>query len=209
MFRLWMRVLVCIWGVVALELPAPAITWCHDYTFFRVTAKDSNRCSPTTLRDALHKEKYDHCFNLTARPKRPQPVGVEVDTKDLQISFQATEPGSPESARLLPGDVLIIGEDHSGIVGESGRIEHFVQTAGQSGIAHRPEQLALLSNFFINERAWTLNQLFSKVSRGESELGGVRGVPCSPRLTPELNGLVQIGIGIGNTPHTAELAFPS
>lgn len=89
MFRLWIRVLVCVLGVISLELPARAITWCHDYTLFRVTGKDSNQCSPGNLRTILTKEKYEHCFNVTARPQRPQPPGVEVDTKNLQISLRA------------------------------------------------------------------------------------------------------------------------
>ncbi|WP_395094902.1 tetratricopeptide repeat protein [Armatimonas sp.] len=189
MFRLWIRVLVFIIGALSLQMPAQGITWCHDYTFLRVTGKDSNRCDPDRLQSVLREEKYEHCFNVTALPQRPQPRGVEVDTKNLQISFRATEPGSTEPVRLLSGDVLIIGEDHSGIVGKSGWIEHFVQTAGQSGVAYRPERLVLLPNFFVEERGWTLSRLFSKVSRSDGELNGARSVTYA---YPYLNKTIQL-----------------
>jgi len=74
--------------------PLPAISWCHDYSYYRVTGKDSDNLSPGGLRNALAKLKY----------------------KLVQ--------GSTD---LRPGDVVIIGNAHSGFVNAQGSIDHYIQ----------------------------------------------------------------------------------
>ena len=103
---------------LALAMPAQAIVVCHDYTLYRLTGKDPRpKDSPgkqgsgvSTLRTYLREHGY-RAFPMT--------TALETDPAKFQ--------------RLLkPGDVIILRDDHSGYVNESGKIDHFIQVEGTS-----------------------------------------------------------------------------
>lgn len=115
--------------LLMLALPAPAIVWCHDYSMWQVTGEDANNTSPAELRARLGLLKYKR-FPFTNAARLPQAQG-----------------------KLRPGDVVIFGDAHSGVVNGSGLIDHFVQKFGASGTRYRPEEILALDNF---HRDWTL-----------------------------------------------------
>jgi len=115
--------------LLSLALPAPAIVWCHDYSMWRATSEDANNTSPATLRSRLELLKYKR-FSFTNAARMPQ-----------------------AQAKLKPGDVVIFGDAHSGVVNDRGLIDHFVQKFGASGTRYRPEEILTMENF---HRDWTL-----------------------------------------------------
>lgn len=115
--------------LLALALPVAAIVWCHDYSMWRVTGEDANNTSPAELRARLEGLKYKR-FPFTNAARLPQ-----------------------AQDKLRPGDVVIFGDAHSGIVNASGRIDHFVQKFGAAGTRYRPEEVPAMDNF---HRDWTL-----------------------------------------------------
>jgi hypothetical protein len=113
--------------------PAHAITWCHDYTLYEVTGRDQNRTSVARLRVVL---------------------GRDLRYKRFPFTHAAHDPKAQRS--LNPGDVVVIGDAHSGVVNRRGLIDHFVQAAGAVGKAHRPQDVPALKTF---HRDWTLFQI--------------------------------------------------
>ena len=105
---------------LALAMPAQAIVVCHDYTLYRLTGKDPRpKGSPgkqgsavSTLRAYLREHGY-RAFPIT--------TALETDPDKVQ-------------GLLKPGDVIILRDDHSGYVNESGRIDHFIQVEGTSRV---------------------------------------------------------------------------
>lgn len=87
--------------LVAIDNGA-AIDWCHDYTASTITDSDHSGLGPGQLRDALKDGGYQG-FN----------VG-NMSTKDVD-------------KRLQPGDVIIFGDAHSGVVNADGKITHYIQ----------------------------------------------------------------------------------
>jgi len=111
-----------------------SITWCHDYTIYIVTGKDFNKTSPNLLRKYLTNLKYKrHSFTTAAHNPRAQ-------------------------TNLRPGDVIIIGNAHSGVVNGKGLIDHFIQRFGASGTAYTPKKLGSMRNF---KRNWTLVRMMN------------------------------------------------
>ncbi len=124
-----------------LILPVHAITWCHDYTRFVITGKDANRTSPDSLRFYLSKNGFGR----------------------VQILL----PTTVNSERLLkPGDVIIIGDAHSGVVNGQGSIDHFLQKAGATGKVYQPDEVVTLENF---KRNWTIQNFreFYRINKNE------------------------------------------
>ncbi len=99
-------------------MPAEAIVVCHDYTLYRLTGEDprpkgsegKQGSDVGTLRTYLRKHGY-RAFPMTTAAE--------------------TSPGKVQSL-LEPGDVIILRDDHSGYVNESGKIDHFIQVEGTS-----------------------------------------------------------------------------
>ncbi len=90
--------------LMLISPPAQAITWCHDYSYYVITGgQDFNNLPPNKLRDELKKRGYE-----------------------LVGTF--TPASGDEASQLKNGDVLIFGEDHSGVVvDDGGHINHFIQ----------------------------------------------------------------------------------
>lgn len=110
-------------GLVLLALmvvPVRAIQVCHDYTLFRINGNVDPRPTSSTedqgtgvdaLRDYLTNHHY-RAFPYT-----------NAIASDIEQAAR----------RLKPGDVIIIRDDHSGVVNERGRIDHFIQVRGAVG----------------------------------------------------------------------------
>lgn len=122
-----------------LAMPAQAIVVCHDYTLYRLTGEDPRpKGSPgkqgsgvSTLRTYLREHGY-----------RSFPMSTAAET----------DPGKVQSL-LKPGDVIILREDHSGYVNESGRIDHFIQVEGTSKEDVKYDAEGLPSHESLNGKA--------------------------------------------------------
>jgi hypothetical protein len=125
--------IVCL---VLCMLPAHThpITWCHDYSYYQATGRDANKTGPDELRKTLSGLGYKR-FPFTNAAHLPQAQG-----------------------RLRPGDVIIIGDAHSGVVNRDGLIDHFIQVFGASGTAYQPGEILSMPNF---KRGWTLIQMMN------------------------------------------------
>ncbi len=111
--------------VLAVGLPAAAVIICHDYTHWRALGSDptppipgkppeatGNGMSAQGLRDALQAKGY----------------------KPFDITTTARDNPAETQRHLRPGDVIILGNSHSGYVADAkGRIDHWLQISGQSG----------------------------------------------------------------------------
>jgi hypothetical protein len=136
-------------AVFATATSAHAMTWCHDYTYFRASAfalgkgKDKNNLSPVALKSRLQALGYRR--------------------------IAALKPG--ESAPLKKGDVVLIGsaddgqdEDHSGFVtDDAGHIDHLIQKLGESGKPYTVEELEKAYDpafeSLLVRRGWTISEL--------------------------------------------------
>jgi hypothetical protein len=148
----WLNcLLLAIWSFLDIE-PALAITWCHDYSLYKISGQDANETSPSMLRRHLREMNY----------KRFLFTDVAQDPSTL--------------ARLEPGDVIIIGEDHSGVVNAKNLIDHYIQKSGKEKTSFLPEQLPSLDNFY---RDWTLLQLilFERVTPDGRKIYPYEGKP--------------------------------
>lgn len=94
--------------------PAHAVVWCHDYTVYALTGRDVDNTKPGTLRGLLKNLGYKRFSYTSAR----------------------FSPGA--MSHLKEGDVLIIGDSHSGVVNKRGTIDHFIQIEGRSGTHYDP-----------------------------------------------------------------------
>ena len=104
-----------LWGMVS---PAHALTWCHDFAVHRVSngKENPNKLGIKDLRKRLIQEKY------------------------LPFRYPATTDAATAPA-VKPGDVIILDDDHSGVVNSRGRIDHFIQVEGKTGVAYQPDNL--------------------------------------------------------------------
>jgi len=110
-FRL--RIVFAVIAGVGLLPPtaSEAVTWCHDYSWYRVSGRDTNETSPDTLRARLKAAGYKR-FPFTRAAQFPD--------RAMKV--------------LKPGYVIIMdGGGHSGYVNAQGRIDHFIQLQGESG----------------------------------------------------------------------------
>ena len=119
----------------SISLPCHAITWWHDYTLYAVSNKDTNRTKPEKLRSLLKDQLGYKRFKFTNAAHNPK-----------------------AQSRLRPGDVIIIGDAHSGVVNKEGLINHFVQKFKSSGTAYQPFDIFSMANF---HRDWTLLQIMN------------------------------------------------
>jgi hypothetical protein len=151
--------------VVALAALAPAraaraITWCHDWTIYKVTGRDGNRQAPQQLLDALTAANYAYydSFRVKDADKFDDKRWINPDA--VTISNHATALSVTSDHRLRTGDVILVGDDHSGLVVDaSGRIDHFLQPptlAEGQGQAFAPADAERDGNF---KRGWTLPQI--------------------------------------------------
>jgi hypothetical protein len=132
-------------GLAILTSSAGAVTWCHDYTYYRVSNNkvDRNKTGVDQLRQLLWAKGY------------------------------RSQPGSNKwtGHQLKMGDVVIFGEDHSGYVrskvnGE-GHITHFLMVDPRHRPSYPAAKLAFLrgprgkwsGGLFLND---TLNQVQSR-----------------------------------------------
>lgn len=120
--------------LIILPVQTHSITWCHDYSYYQATGHDTNRTAPDKLRETLSKLGYKR-FPFTNAAHLPQAQG-----------------------KLKPGDVIIIGEAHSGVVNQDGLTDHFIQVFGTSGTAYQPQEILSMPNF---KRGWTLIQMMN------------------------------------------------
>jgi hypothetical protein len=120
--------------LLLIVTPASGITWCHDYSFYKATGKDANKTSPAQLRKRLK----------------------ELGFKLFPFTNAAQNPKAQE--KLKSGDIIIFGDDHSGVVNDKELIDHFIQKYGASGTKYQPEQLDTMENF---KRNWTLLQILN------------------------------------------------
>jgi hypothetical protein len=105
-------------------MPAQAVTVCHDYTRYRVSVnlrcpvENTNGLGVGDLRTWLGRQGFTG-YNYSYAVQNP---------RDAQRYLQ-------------PGDVLILGEAHSGIVNAYGGIDNYLQVEGMIGQPHDPRQL--------------------------------------------------------------------
>ena len=143
------RVLLAAFAVFSSATSGQAITWCHDYTYYRATefalgkGKDKNNLGPVSLKSRLQVLGYRR--------------------------VAALKPG--ESAPLKKGDVVIIGnaadgqeEDHSGfITDDTGHIDHLIQKLGESGKPYTSAELEKAYDpafeSLLVRRGWTIAEL--------------------------------------------------
>lgn len=119
-----MKTTLCGLGILTLAFcssstpRAQAVTYCHDYALHRVSDKkvDPNKMDVAGLRKLLQAHGYKS-FPFTTAAERPDAM-----------------------RHLKPGDVVILGNAHSGFVGESG-IDHFLMVEGRGQERYLPEDL--------------------------------------------------------------------
>lgn len=108
-----------VWALAALTIACQAYpaTWCHDYTLYRVSGRtrDYSRTTSEQLREALTRQEFKVFYSSDRHVGQNDRL---VDT--IQDALRS-------------GDVVIFGDKHSGIVNKDGRLDHFVQNAGESG----------------------------------------------------------------------------
>ncbi len=83
-----------------------AITWCHDFTYYKLTGQDRNHTSLKLVRGYLREQHYS-CY-----PYKKVPA-------------------------LHPGDVVIFGTEHSGVVDKAGLIESYFESRDELPIPGR------------------------------------------------------------------------
>jgi hypothetical protein len=88
--------------LVLFVTPAHGITWCHDYSLSVVSNTNPNRTDDGSLRISLSSFGYNRKFTIAPNVSTP-------------------------SQKLECGDVIIIGNDHSGVVNNQGGIDHYLQ----------------------------------------------------------------------------------
>jgi len=146
-------------AVAAIFSPsALGITWCFDWVAYEINGHvDTNRNTADSLIRLLKKNGYHEVLTVTAKTSSADPR-----PQDIQLQFFAAA-GSNAAAKLKPGDVLIFGAFHTGIVRtSSGAFDHFLQVPGQTGKAYTPDQAAQLDNYFVGAgKRWTLQQFFA------------------------------------------------
>ncbi len=116
-------VLLAILAAV-VSSPGYAIQNCHDYTYYALTGENGNMLSVGKLREYLEKNgytkfKYPSSRALLAGSNRPM----------------------TESEILRPGDVLIFGDSHSGVVNATGTVDQYFQSFVSGQLPRKSEQV--------------------------------------------------------------------
>jgi hypothetical protein len=108
-----MSLLLALLSVINCQ-PAHAVVWCHDYTVYILTGRDVDNTPPGALRELLG--------NLGYKP----------------FSYTSARYSPGAMSHLKEGDVLIVGDSHSGVVNKNAAIDHFIQIEGRSGTHYDP-----------------------------------------------------------------------
>jgi hypothetical protein len=136
------------------------ITWCFDWVAYEVNRKtDVNRLNAGSLRALLRKLGYAPVLRVKADTGIPTP-----SPSDIRLAVERLAPTAQNvDASLKPGDVLLFGEFHTGIVrAANGRFDHFLQLPGRIGTAYSPPEAAKSPNYFVGPgKSWTLQQFFA------------------------------------------------
>ncbi len=168
--RLRFVVLVVVAAVVAgvVSRSSYAITWCFDWVAYQINEKggsNPNRLSADDLRDLLYELGYTPVLQIKATAPTAGDVVRWYDIK-LDVS-QLAPPGEKVNKRLKQGDVLIFGDDHTGIVSATrrpadARLDHFLQVPGKIGTPYRLSEVPKLPNYFVGPgKNWSLKQIFA------------------------------------------------
>ena len=151
------------------------ITWCFDWVAYEINGHhDTNRNNAGTLRALLCERGYSNVLTVTATTNSARPTA-----EDLQLDIEQLPPPAPQvRTALQPGDVLIFGTSHTGIVRSDGRLDHFLQDPKAEGRAYTPVQVAAQPNYFVGPgKSWTVQEVFA-VSRA---LAAVNNDDFDPR----------------------------
>jgi len=161
--RRWLRLVVVALAAAvvagAFSRSSYGITWCFDWVAYQVNGHhDTNKNSAQSLRELLEKEGYRAILEVSATSPSASP-----SRGDVQIVIKRLPAPAPQvDEKLKPGDVLIFGTYHTGIVRSStGRFDHFLQVPGVTK-EYTPEELPTLSNYFVGpNKSWTLEEFFA------------------------------------------------
>ena len=106
-------------SLLAMAWPgvASAIQNCHDYTYYALTGEDGNMLSAGELRSRLAARGY---------------------TK-YRYSASAAVGRLDEKQRYRPGDALLFGDSHSGVVNAAGTIDHYFQNFVGNSLPRKSE----------------------------------------------------------------------
>jgi hypothetical protein len=169
--RLRFVVLVVAAAVVAGagSQSAHAITWCFDWVAFQIDEKhaDQNRLSVDQLRAKLRKLGYEPVLQIKATAPT---AGDVVRWYDIKLDVTQLASGEKLDKMLKKDDVVIFGNDHTGIVtanrrAADARIDHFLQVPDRTGTCYSTLQATTLPNYFVGPgKNWSLRQMFA-VSR--------------------------------------------
>jgi Mg-chelatase subunit ChlD len=128
-----LRSLLSLLLVFLFAVEANAIVNCFDYAFYRATGVDPR--PPNSVQHGGMGFSQIECYlSAMGYSRLPSPARSDSD--------------------LSPGDVLLFGTAHAGFVTPSGRIDHFIQVWGTSGVKHSagslpPAKLYLSTNRVI------------------------------------------------------------
>ena len=119
--------------VLAGCLPAGAIVVCHDYTYWRVFEID-----PTPPIAGMPKAKGQGVNTARLRADLEQ-----AGYRAFDITTTARMDPATAQRHLKAGDVIILGDAHSGYVADAGgHIDHWLQVYGESGLYRAPNDHA-------------------------------------------------------------------
>jgi hypothetical protein len=118
---------ICFLSLFPFLSAASAIQVCHDYTIYRLTCVDprpvESKLPGGSSADDLEKVLKDMGY------------------ADHDMTNTANDnPGSLQG-HLKPGDVIIVGRDHSAIVNSDGKIDHWLQDPNNIGMKRDVDKL--------------------------------------------------------------------
>jgi hypothetical protein len=162
--------------LLAVPTPTLAINWCHDYVYSVISqGQDLNQLSAEGLRYELWRRGY-------APVNGPVVLREPVVGSPQVGSTLFTFTGQPSDSQYLrEGDVLIFGEDHSGIVVTAdGLINHFLQDSKVQGHKYTIYEAmhamdSVMPDTSLLRRRWTLDAV-----RYESHPSAGGGPPVQP-----------------------------
>lgn len=173
--RLRFVVLVIAAAVVAgaVSQSSYGITFCFDWVAYQINdKKDANDLTADKLRALMRKLGYTRVLQIKATTGPPPAAGIIPFPRasDIKLDVYQFAPPNPKLTKVLKrGDVLIFGNDHTGIVRLPGnptnqRVEfdHFLQVPGRIGTQYTPAEATKLPNYFVGpKRSWSLREIFA------------------------------------------------
>lgn len=146
--------------------PAWGVTVCFDWVICQVTGKDVNQQTAASVRNVCKEKGYKRVMVCVGTPKM-----------EFQERNWAAEGGLAEdkiaivwdvmvgnTAGLKKGDVILIGNDHTGLVGDDqGHIVHFLQSTKftEQGVAMSPADAEKSKSFHPLAEGWTMEQFYA------------------------------------------------